>query len=217
MPQRRSPSSTASCNRSPADPLGCQRRSRGRDAVSVSPGHQLGSRSRRWPARPPRPESTRWPEFAATAVQVSIAGLAKIPTRLDNQIIVAFNLYSTKPRQWSDEAIEVARVLATSYVLNASKTAPAGATQREAAESTGLTTHHRTSQTQNRLTARGHGRSGLLAHAQARNHNAILRKQPWRSSRGASGLSFAAVAVEDLRRLRLVDMHRPRLRQTPWI
>jgi hypothetical protein len=73
---------------------------------------------------PPMSESTRWPEFAATAARVSRAGLAKIPTRLDNQIIVAFNLYSTEPRQWSDEAIAVARVLAnlaTSYVLNASK------------------------------------------------------------------------------------------------
>ena len=58
-------------------------------------------------------ESARWqPEFAATAARVSIAGLAKIPTRLDNQIIVAFNLYSTEPRQWSDEATAVARVLA---------------------------------------------------------------------------------------------------------
>jgi hypothetical protein len=70
---------------------------------------------------PPMSESTRWPEFAATAARVSRAGLAKIPTRLDNQIIVAFNLYSTEPRQWSDEAIAVARVLATSYMLNASK------------------------------------------------------------------------------------------------
>ena len=56
-------------------------------------------------------ESARWqPEFAAPAARVSIAGLAKIPTRLDNQIIVAFNLYSTEPRQWSDEATAVARV-----------------------------------------------------------------------------------------------------------
>ena len=52
------------------------------------------------------------PEFAATAARVSIAGLATIPTMLDDQIMVAFNLYPTEPRQWSDEASAVARVLA---------------------------------------------------------------------------------------------------------
>ena len=52
------------------------------------------------------------PEFAATAARVSITGLATIPTMLDDQIMVAFNLYPTEPRQWSDEASAVAPVLA---------------------------------------------------------------------------------------------------------
>src|SRR5664280_318011 len=71
-----------------------------------------------------REESARWPEFAATAARLSVAGLAAIPMRLDDQIIGALNLYSTEPRQWSDEAIAVAAVMAdvaTSYVVNASK------------------------------------------------------------------------------------------------
>lgn len=69
-------------------------------------------------------ESTRWPEFAATAARVSVAGIAAIPMRLDNKVIGALILYSTEPRQWSDGAIAVARVmadLATSYAVNASK------------------------------------------------------------------------------------------------
>jgi GAF domain-containing protein len=69
-------------------------------------------------------ESGRWPEFSATAARLGVAGLAAIPMRLDNQIIGALDLYSTAPRQWSDEAIAVAQVmadLATSYVVNASK------------------------------------------------------------------------------------------------
>jgi len=71
-----------------------------------------------------RQESTRWPEFAATAARVGVAGVAGIPMRLADQIIGALNLYSPRPREWSDEDIAVAGVLAdvaTSYVVNASK------------------------------------------------------------------------------------------------
>jgi GAF domain-containing protein len=71
-----------------------------------------------------RQESERWPEFAATASRLGVAGVAGIPMRLADEIIGALNLYSTEPRQWSDEDIAVAGVLAdvaTSYVVNASK------------------------------------------------------------------------------------------------
>jgi GAF domain-containing protein len=71
-----------------------------------------------------RQESTRWPEFSASATRLSIAGLASLPMRLADQTIGTLNLYSTEPRQWSDEDITVAGVLAdvaTSYVVNASK------------------------------------------------------------------------------------------------
>jgi GAF domain-containing protein len=66
----------------------------------------------------------RWPEFAATAVRLEVAGVAGIPMRLADQIIGALNLYASGPREWSDEDIAVAAVLAdvaTSYVVNASK------------------------------------------------------------------------------------------------
>lgn len=71
-----------------------------------------------------REQSTRWPEFSAFATRLSIAGVAAIPMRLADQIIGALNLYSPEPRDWSDEDMAVAAVLAdvaTSYMVNASK------------------------------------------------------------------------------------------------
>jgi GAF domain-containing protein len=71
-----------------------------------------------------REESSRWPEFSASATRLPIAGVAAIPMRLADQIIGSLNLYSPEPRDWADEEIEVARMLAdvaTSYMVNASK------------------------------------------------------------------------------------------------
>jgi GAF domain-containing protein len=71
-----------------------------------------------------RAEPTRWPEFSASAGRLPIAGVAAIPMRLADHVIGALNLYSPEPREWSDEDIAVAGVLAdvaTSYVVNASK------------------------------------------------------------------------------------------------
>jgi GAF domain-containing protein len=71
-----------------------------------------------------REESARWPEFAASATRLSMAGVAAIPMRLADQIIGALNLYSFEPREWSDDDMAVAGVLAdvaTSYVVNVSK------------------------------------------------------------------------------------------------
>jgi GAF domain-containing protein len=71
-----------------------------------------------------RQESARWPQFSVSATRLSIAGVAAIPMRLADQPIGALNLYSPEPRNWSDEDLGVAGVLAdvaTSYVVNASK------------------------------------------------------------------------------------------------
>jgi len=71
-----------------------------------------------------REESTRWPEFSASATRLSLAGVAAVPMRLADQVIGALNLYSPEPREWSDRDIAAAGVLAavaTSYVVNASK------------------------------------------------------------------------------------------------
>jgi len=71
-----------------------------------------------------RLESARWPEFSEAASSLGVAGVAGIPMRLADEIIGALNLYSPVAREWSDEDISVAGVLAdvaTSYVVNASK------------------------------------------------------------------------------------------------
>src|SRR5450759_2081078 len=67
-----------------------------------------------------REESTRWPEFSVIATRLAMAGVAAIPMRLADHTIGTLNLYSTEPREWSDEDIAVAGVLAdvaTSYVV----------------------------------------------------------------------------------------------------
>ena len=71
-----------------------------------------------------RVETVKWPESAAAAKRLGVAGVAGIPMRLAGQIIGALNLYSAEPREWSEEDLAVAAVLAdvaTSYVINASK------------------------------------------------------------------------------------------------
>ena len=71
-----------------------------------------------------RQESTRWPDFSDTAIRVGVAGVAGIPMRLAGETIGALNIDAAEPREWSDEDIAVAVVLAdvaTSYVINASK------------------------------------------------------------------------------------------------
>jgi len=71
-----------------------------------------------------RQESTRWPQFSACATRLSIAGVAAIPMRLADQVIGALNLYDAEPREWPDQDIAMAGMLAdmaTSYVVNASK------------------------------------------------------------------------------------------------
>jgi GAF domain-containing protein len=71
-----------------------------------------------------RQESAQWPHYSAAASRMVVAGVAGIPMRDGDEVIGALNIYSREPRQWSDQDIAVAVVLAdvaTSYVLNASK------------------------------------------------------------------------------------------------
>ena len=59
-----------------------------------------------------RVESTRWPEFSATAARLGVAGVAAVPLMLAGQSIGSLNLYSAEPRAWSDEDIGLAELLA---------------------------------------------------------------------------------------------------------
>jgi GAF domain-containing protein len=71
-----------------------------------------------------RQESGRWPEFSASATRLSMPGVAAVPMRLADEFFGALTLFSPEPREWSDEDMAVADVLAnvaTSYIVNASK------------------------------------------------------------------------------------------------
>lgn len=66
----------------------------------------------------------RWPTFVREARSTGFVALAGIPMRLDGQSLGALDLYHTSHRDWSDEDVRVARVLAdmaTSYVVTASE------------------------------------------------------------------------------------------------
>jgi GAF domain-containing protein len=64
-----------------------------------------------------------WPEFAEAARREGIAGVVGVPMRLAERAIGAMNLYAAEPRDWSQEDLTAAGVLAdvaTGYVVNAS-------------------------------------------------------------------------------------------------
>ena len=118
-----------------------------------------------------REESTRWPEFSATATRLSVAGVAAIPMRLADQIIGALNLYSPEPREWSDEDIAVAGVLAdvaTSYVVNASKLRQQQQLSEQLQEALESRIVIEQAKGNHRIQALDHDRSGRPADAPAR-------------------------------------------------
>jgi GAF domain-containing protein len=67
-----------------------------------------------------------WGAYGRAAREAGIAAIAGIPMRLDGQEIGTLNLYSNTCREWSEEDLDAAHVLAdiaSSYVINASKLA----------------------------------------------------------------------------------------------
>jgi GAF domain-containing protein len=66
----------------------------------------------------------RWAEFRDEARAVGFAAVLGIPMCLDHDVLGAVNIYSAQPRDWSDDDIATAQVLAdmaTSYLVNASE------------------------------------------------------------------------------------------------
>jgi GAF domain-containing protein len=71
-----------------------------------------------------RETGDRWGGFSAAAGRLGVAGAAGVPMRLADQVVGALNLYDDEPRDWPDDDVAVARLLAdmaTSYLVNASK------------------------------------------------------------------------------------------------
>jgi GAF domain-containing protein len=68
-------------------------------------------------------DSGRWPALAGAARSVGVVAAAGIPMHLGEIKLGALNLYAAERREWSDEDVRVARLLAdmaTAYLVNAS-------------------------------------------------------------------------------------------------
>jgi GAF domain-containing protein len=69
-------------------------------------------------------EHDRWPEYCAAADRLGLTSVAGIPMRLSGVAVGAVNLYADGPRDWDDDDLVAAQVMAdmaTSYLINASK------------------------------------------------------------------------------------------------
>ena len=66
----------------------------------------------------------RWPEYAATAARAGIAAVASLPMRLGEETVGALNLYAVGTREWPEEDVAAAQVMAdmaTLYLINADR------------------------------------------------------------------------------------------------
>lgn len=66
----------------------------------------------------------KWDTYCPAALDNGFLAVAAIPMMVDSQSIGALNLYNHQIRQWSDDDLAAARVLAdmaTSYIINASE------------------------------------------------------------------------------------------------
>lgn len=69
-------------------------------------------------------DSQEWPDFRRTAARLGIRAVASIPMRLGEQSVGAMDLYDDRPRDWEQEDMNAAVVMAdmaTSYLINSSK------------------------------------------------------------------------------------------------
>lgn len=69
-------------------------------------------------------ESHRWPDYCEAAARVGISAVASLPMQLSEQqpAVGALNLYAEGPRDWSEDDLAAAAVMAdmaTSYLINA--------------------------------------------------------------------------------------------------
>jgi GAF domain-containing protein len=126
-----------------------------------------------------RDEADRWGSFCPAAVDAGFVAVAAIPMHVDDRNLGALDLYSDQPRQWSDDEIASATVLAamaTSYIINASELEKAQRTAEQLQEA--LDSRILIEQAKGILAA--DGRIGMdqafqLLRRHARRHNASLR------------------------------------------
>ncbi len=69
-------------------------------------------------------EQDRWPEFSAAAARAGISAAASLPMRLEEHIVGALDLYSRGTRDWPEEDMAAAKVMAdmaTAFLINADR------------------------------------------------------------------------------------------------
>lgn len=84
-----------------------------------------------------RDVSGKWERYLAVAMDSGLRAAAAIPMMVDAQPIGAVNLYADQPREWSDDELAAAGVLAamaTSYIINASELEKAQRTSEQLQE-----------------------------------------------------------------------------------
>jgi GAF domain-containing protein len=68
-------------------------------------------------------EHALWPQYCETAASVGITSVASLPMRVDGHVVGALDLFSPVRRDWDDEELAAAEVMAnmaTAYLLHAS-------------------------------------------------------------------------------------------------
>lgn len=79
----------------------------------------------------------RWDAYRAAATHHGFVAVAAIPMKLEARTLGALNLYATRVREWREDELAVARVMAdvaTSYIINASELDKAERTARQLQE-----------------------------------------------------------------------------------
>jgi GAF domain-containing protein len=69
-------------------------------------------------------ESTEWPQLAEAALGADLVSVAGIPMTFDGRAVGSLNIYDDHVREWTDQDIAAARVLAdiaTGYLVHASE------------------------------------------------------------------------------------------------
>jgi GAF domain-containing protein len=82
-------------------------------------------------------EASRWEQYRAAALNAGFRGVAAIPMRVDGHLLGALNIYAAEARDWPEDDLAAAQVLAdmaTSYIINASELAQAQRTAEQLSE-----------------------------------------------------------------------------------
>lgn len=65
-----------------------------------------------------------WPDYVSAVEEIGFRGILGLPLVLDDRRVGSLDVYSTAPRDWSEEAVAAAQALAdvgAAYILNASE------------------------------------------------------------------------------------------------